>query len=71
MRYLTFVFLLFGISQAFSQNITAAQLLDKAIKYHDPQNNWKHFDAKFSIVMETPKSSERKSSIHLNVPKQI
>ncbi|MEM6893202.1 MAG: DUF6503 family protein [Bacteroidota bacterium] len=71
MRYLTFVFLLFGISQAFSQNITAAQLLDKAIKYHDPNNNWKRLDAEFNIVMETPKSSNRKSSIHLNIPKQI
>ena len=71
MRYLLLVFLLSGVSQTFSQNITATQLLDKAIQYHDPQNNWKRFDAKFNIVMETPKSSNRKSSIHLNIPKQI
>ena len=71
MRYLLVVFLLSGVSQTFSQNITATQLLDKAIQYHDPQNNWTRFDGKFNIVMETPKSSDRKSYIHLNVPKQI
>ncbi|MEL6305342.1 MAG: DUF6503 family protein, partial [Bacteroidota bacterium] len=71
MRYLALILLLFGVSQTFSQNITATQLLDKAISYHDPNGHWKQFDASFDVVMETPKSSDRKSSIHLNVPKQI
>ncbi|MEM9362676.1 MAG: DUF6503 family protein [Bacteroidota bacterium] len=71
MRYLAFVVFLLGVTQTFSQDLTAAQLLDKAINYHDPHHQWKRFNATFHIVMETPKSSNRKSSIHLNLPKEV
>ncbi|MEM9076790.1 MAG: DUF6503 family protein [Bacteroidota bacterium] len=71
MRYLAFVLVLLGATQTFSQNLTATQVLDKAISYHDPNNQWKSLNASFTIVMETPKSSDRKSSIHLNIPKEI
>ncbi|MEM8845837.1 MAG: DUF6503 family protein [Bacteroidota bacterium] len=71
MRYLVFVVLLIGAAQVFSQNLTATQLLDKAINHHDPHNQWKSLNTTFNIVMETPKSSNRKSSIHLNIPKEF
>ncbi|MEO0901711.1 MAG: DUF6503 family protein, partial [Bacteroidota bacterium] len=32
---------------------------------------WKSLNTTFNIVMETPKSSNRKSSIHLNIPKEF
>ncbi|MEL6483277.1 MAG: DUF6503 family protein, partial [Bacteroidota bacterium] len=70
-RFLAITVFLFGVGQGFSQNMSATQLLDKAIAYHDPNHNWKYFDASFDIVMKTSKSSDRKSSIYLNVPKEI
>ncbi|WP_422858389.1 DUF6503 family protein [Flagellimonas sp. S174] len=71
MRYLATLLLLLGATKTYSQNITATQLLDKAISYHDPNNQWKSFNTTFLVVMETPNSSDRKSSIHLNIPKEI
>ena len=71
MRYLALIAFLFGTVQAFSQNMTAVQLLDEAILYHDPNNQCKSLNTTFQVVMETPKSSDRKSSIHLNIPKEI
>ncbi|MDB9956410.1 hypothetical protein OAD46_04115 [Flavobacteriaceae bacterium] len=29
-------------SQSFAQEITGTQLLDKAIQFHDPNDNWKN-----------------------------
>ncbi|MBO0320797.1 hypothetical protein J0X14_00700 [Muricauda sp. CAU 1633] len=56
------------ISQA--QDITAQQLLDKTIAFHDPNGIWKTFDGEFKVLMETPNSSDRLSTITLNIPKQ-
>ncbi|PRX57122.1 DUF6503 family protein [Flagellimonas meridianipacifica] len=71
MRHIAIALLFLGAIQTFSQDITATQLLDKAISYHDPNNQWKGFNTTFHVVMETPKSSDRKSSIHLNIPKEF
>lgn len=67
-------FLLFFCSliciSTFSQNITGSQLLDNAIKYHDPQNNWNTFNATFTVTMQTPKNTNRVSNISINLPKE-
>lgn len=47
---------------------TGAELLDKAIAYHDPNNNWSHFKGKLIITMETPNSSNRVSEIDIDLP---
>lgn len=54
----------------FGQNLTANQLLEKAITYHDPQGNWQTFASDFTIVLETPEGKERKSTITINLPEQ-
>ena len=71
MKYL-FTFLIFcSISTSFAQEqLTAKQLLDNSIKYHDPQSNWNTFNASFEVTMETPKNSNRVSSISINLPKE-
>ena len=52
----------------FSQNLTGAQLLEKAIAYHDPNSNWSTFNAKLLVSMETPNSPKRDSEIVINLP---
>lgn len=53
---------------AFGQELTGAELLEKAIEFHDPNDNWKSFHGKMLITMESPKSSSRSTVIELNLP---
>lgn len=54
----------------FSQNLTSTELLNKAIKYHDPHNNWVTFNDTLLVTMESPKSPKRISNIIINLPKE-
>lgn len=51
-----------------SQNLTGYQLLENAINYHDPSDNWKSFKSHFTVVMSTPKASKRTSVISIDLP---
>ncbi|TJY34637.1 DUF6503 family protein [Pontimicrobium aquaticum] len=51
--------------------LTGNMLLDKAINYHDPNGNWNAFDATFNVHMETPNSSDRLSTISINLPEDV
>lgn len=50
-----------------SQELTGSQLLNKAISYHDPNNNWNSFKGSLDITMTTPDGKERLSNIMLNL----
>ena len=54
MKYLVITLLLFSNTLLFSQDITAKQLLHKAIAYHDPNDTWKTFKDEFTVVLTTP-----------------
>lgn len=56
--------------QSFCQELTGQQLLNKAIKYHDPSGNWKTFKGYLLITMETPKSENRDSEIFIDIPNE-
>ena len=71
MKYLVFTFLLFTNTLLFSQDITAKQLLDKTIAYHDPNNTWSSFNSEFTVVMTTPNNSDRKSKINIDLTKEL
>ncbi|MCK5402252.1 MAG: hypothetical protein KAJ28_11520 [Flavobacteriaceae bacterium] len=62
---LTFILL---YSTTISQNLTGAQLLDKAIEYHDPNHNWESFNGELLVTMETPNNLNRDSKIVINLP---
>ncbi|MDT0558132.1 DUF6503 family protein [Ichthyenterobacterium sp. W332] len=63
------IILLFCIcSISFAQEITGKELLEKAIQYHDPDNNWSRFNGTLLVTMETPNSSHRYSRIQINLP---
>lgn len=51
-----------------SQGLTGAQLLDKAIAYHDPGNNWQHFNDTLVVNMKIPNNPDRLSTININMP---
>jgi hypothetical protein len=54
----------------FGQDLTAPQLLNKAIAFHDPQGNWEDFKGQLFITMKTPNSSDRLSEITIDLPQQ-
>ena len=66
---LSSVFLLVFIT-AFSQNLTGAQLLDNALEYHDPNNNWSTFVGELNVTMETPNNPNRYTEIKINLPEE-
>lgn len=61
-------FLVFNKTSA--QEITAKQLLEKAIHYHDPMGNWDHFKGTLSVNMNLPNGNERLSEISIDLGNQ-
>jgi len=51
------------------KKLTAELLLNKAISYHDPNNNWPTFNGELIVTMETPNNPNRDSNIVINLPK--
>ena len=69
MKKVVFLFSFISVLNAYSQNITGTDLLEKAIAYHDPDNNWPTFQSSFFITMKTPKSTDRNSTINIDLVK--
>ncbi|WP_339659028.1 DUF6503 family protein [uncultured Polaribacter sp.] len=67
---LTTLLLLFVSLTTFSQEISGDELLEKAIQFHDPNNNWATFKGTLFVTMETPKGAARKSEISINLPEE-
>lgn len=64
---------LFLIVYFFSQSLLAQELsgpevLDRAIMFHDPNGAWTSFIGTLNVTMETPNSSERRSTVHIDNP---
>jgi hypothetical protein len=55
---------------SFSQSITGSELLEKALQYHDPNNNWQTFNGTLNVTMETPNNPNRVSEISINLPEE-
>ena len=70
MKKITTLLILFTSIISFSQEISGDELLQKAIQFHDPNGNWETFKGELLVTMETPKNSDRKSNISLNLPKE-
>lgn len=70
-KYLLLTFVVLTTLNSCEKPLTGTQLLDKAITYHDPNGNWNHLDATFSVRMETPNQPARDSKITINLQEQI
>jgi hypothetical protein len=53
-----------------AQKITGADLLEKAIQFHDPQGKWKTFKGTLWVTMETPNAPNRDSEIKIDLPNE-
>lgn len=71
MRPLLFVFSALITTSINTQNISATELLDSAIAYHDPSNQWSTFSGNFKVTMTTPNQSPRISDIAINLPTEF
>jgi len=67
--FIVLVFFL-GMQISKAQNLTAPELLDKAIAYHDPDKLWSVFQGKLFITMNYPDGRERHSEVKIDLPKQ-
>ena len=73
MKRCYFVLLLLGFLSVFpvdAQSISAEEVLQKAIDFHDPNGNWENLNTSFKVVMETPERPERTSIIGVDFPQQ-
>ncbi len=64
------LFCTLNVTVIFGQGLTGPQLLDKSIKYHDPQGNWDTFKGQLFITMKTPDSGDRLSKLTIDLPNQ-
>jgi len=64
-------FFTLNLSTVIGQSLSSEALLDKAIKYHDPNNQWTTFNDTLNVTMETPKSPNRDSKIVINLPQEL
>ncbi|MFD1062835.1 DUF6503 family protein [Winogradskyella litorisediminis] len=73
MKRIGFIVLLsLGVGFCFAQNLpTGAELLEKAINYHDANGNWPSFSGNFKVTMTTPNQSPRVSDININLPAEF
>ena len=68
MRYF-FLFLALQVNiLAFAQEISGKQLLEKALAFHDPNDNWKSFKGEMLIEMESPNNGTRSTTIQIDLP---
>lgn len=63
-------FLLLVSFFGYSQDLTGPELLDKSIKFHDPNGNWNSFNGSFQVTMETPNNPARLTDIKIDIPKE-
>ena len=70
MRHILLILSLCYGSAFMAQTPTAEEVLNKSIAFHDPDGKWKTFGGKFQVLMKTPNSSDRLSTITIDSPKQ-
>nr|WP_321221543.1 DUF6503 family protein [uncultured Psychroserpens sp.] len=69
--YYIIIITLLSLQSLFSQEITGQELLQNAISYHDPNNNWLDFNGEFLITMKTPNNPTRESRVVINLPSEF
>ncbi len=68
-----FILLTLGVLSIFplqAQSLSAEEVLQKAIAFHDPNGNWESLNTTFKVVMETPDRPLRTSTIAVDFPQQ-
>ena len=55
----------------FAQSLTGAQLLEKSIQYHDPEQKWASASLQLQLLEKRPGAPDRQTIIHLDLPKDF
>ena len=66
----SFVWTVLLFSQGHAQEISGNELLNKAIAYHDPSNNYDTFKNTLVITTQTPDGKERRSTMKIDATAQ-
>lgn len=53
-------------SACIAQNLSALQVLDKSIQYHDPKSQWSTFNHQMDFVSERPNGPDRRTTVLIN-----
>ncbi|WP_024480797.1 DUF6503 family protein [Cellulophaga baltica] len=69
-KYFIILVFFLGMQISKAQNLTAPELLDKAIAFHDPDKLWSVFQGKLFITMNYPDGKERHSEVEIDLPKE-
>ncbi len=69
-KSIVILFVIFLTSHLYGQEMTGSKLLEKAIKFHDPNDNWATFSGTLNITMKTPTKSDRHSIISIDLPNE-
>lgn len=70
-KYLFAFLFLMGLSHAEAQSLSASELLDKAIAYHDPDGEWSTLQQKLFIKMSYPDGRTRLSEVKIDLPQEF
>lgn len=60
------LFILVTSSLVIGQQLTATEILDKSIQYHDPENQWPTLKAKLYFNETRPSGPDRKSEVEMD-----
>jgi len=70
-KKLIFLVFILIFKNLFSQDLTGKELLEKAINFHDPMNNWNDFQDSFTVKMITPDKKIRESLIEIDLYNEL
>lgn len=70
MRTFIFTFIILSALSASAQ-VTASELLQKSIQYHDPQREWGTFQGTFYFEFENPEGTRSPSRVLIDLPNHI
>jgi len=68
MKYLFLLICFIPTAGCLGQGISGSELLEKAIAYHDPNDNWQSLKSQFTVTMESPKGDKTKNIINIDMP---
>lgn len=69
--FVSVVLITLVFSSCKDKDLTGKDLLEKAIKYHDPEGNWETFNSTFDVRLKVPNSSDRLSTVSINLPEDF
>lgn len=70
MRYFFVLLFSMGFVQTQGQQLSATEVLEKSIAYHDPNQLWDVFEGKLFITMSYPDGRQRLSEVEIDLPNE-